>query len=521
MILNPAQNKALEAIEGPLLTIAGPGTGKTQLLSARVGSILEKTDLLPENILCLTFTDAASVAMRKRLIKFMGVAAHRVPIFTFHSFSQKVISDYQNELGIQSLEPVSDLEAIVYYNKIIDSFELGNPLKNYKFPYVYRDKLIKLNRLLKQERLTKDSLFAIIDKQIEELPYSEKVIYKRAYKGNKAGDLNKINYNKELEKLNKLKVATQACYDYRKQLSENGRYDFDDMILWVTDFLKTNEYALFRYQEQYQYIMVDEYQDTNKAQNDLMLILASYWENPNLMVVGDDDQSIYRFQGANVENLHDFESRFAKHLQKVVLSENYRSSQAILDSASWVINKNTTRLIADKKLIEKSKTLLNTDAPIVIECTNPLYETAFIVNKIIEAHANGLPYSEIAVIYRNHAQVNFLTMYLSSKNIPFYLKKRTNILGMPFIANIIELLYYIKDEKSKPYSGEHRLFKILHYDFWEIAPADLAKLAFYIKQEKIVWRDAINGISNNPITNHQSPITNHQSPITNHQFYKH
>ena len=120
MILNSAQKYAVQSIDGPLITIAGPGTGKTQLLSARVGSILEKTDLLPENILCLTFTDAATVAMRKRLIKFMGASAHRVPIFTFHSFCQKVITDYQNEMGIISLEPISELEIVEYFNKVID-----------------------------------------------------------------------------------------------------------------------------------------------------------------------------------------------------------------------------------------------------------------------------------------------------------------------------------------------------------------------------------------------------------------
>ena len=493
MILNPAQNKAVEAIDGPLMTIAGPGTGKTQLLSARVKSILEKTDLHAENILCLTFTDAAAVAMRKRLIDFMKANAHRVPIFTFHSFCQKVITDYQNELGIQSLEPISELETIQFYNKIIDNFEFGNPLKNYKLPYVYRKNLVELNRLLKQERITKEQLFDIIDKQMEELPFNEKVFYK----GNKAGDVNKNNYDKELDKLNKLKAATEACYSYRQKLSENGRYDFDDMILWVIQFLKDNEFALLRYQEQYLYIMVDEYQDTNKAQNELMLLLASYWESPNLMVVGDDDQSIYRFQGANVENLHDFKSRFAKDLLEVVLSENYRSSQAILDSSSAVININTTRLIADKKLESKSNKLLSNEAPLVIECTNQLYETAYIVNEISKALNKGVPLSEIAVIYRNHSQVDYLKTYLSLKNIPFYLKKRTDILSMPFISNIIELLYYIKDEKAKSYSGEHRLFKILHYDFWEIAPADLAKLAFYLKQERLPWRDTMNGLGNN------------------------
>ncbi|MFM9944860.1 MAG: ATP-dependent DNA helicase [Bacteroidia bacterium] len=497
MILNPAQNKAVDSIEGPLMTIAGPGTGKTQLLSARVGSILEKTDLLPENILCLTFTDAASAAMRKRLIKFMSADAHRVPIFTFHSFCQKVITDYQNEMEILSLEPVSDLETIEFYNKIIDQFEFGNPLKNYKVPYTYRKDLKELNRLLKQEQLTKVTIEESIKKLIDELPSNESILYKRAYKGFKAGNINPTKYKEAYDKLEKLKFAIQACYDYRQLLSENGRYDFDDMIIWVIDFLKKNEHALVRYQEQYQYIMVDEYQDTNKAQNELMLLLASYWDSPNVMVVGDDDQSIYRFQGANVENLHDFENRFTHDLQKVVLSENYRSSQSILDAAGWVIHKNTTRLIADKKLESKNPEIKSNEPPLVVECTNLMYEAAFITNEILKAKAEGMPLSEMAVIYRNHAQVDVLKAYLGLKGIPYYLKKRTDILNIPFTTNIIELLYYIGDEKIKPYSGEHRLFKILHFDFWEIAPADLAKLAFYLKEEKLKWRDAINGIEEN------------------------
>lgn len=499
MILNSLQNSAVEAIDGPLMVIAGPGTGKTQLLSARVLIILEKTDLNPENILCLTFTDSATTAMRKRLINFLGAAAHRVPIFTFHSFCQKVIFDYQNEIGVTLLEPIAELESIGFYNKIIDRLELGNPLKNYKIPYYYRKDLVKLNTLLKQERITKEFLFQLIEKKTEELLLNESLYYKVNRGENKKGDLNTTKYNKEIEKMDKLKAATEACYDYRKQLLENGRYDFDDMILWVIDFLKLNKYALLRYQELYQYIMVDEYQDTNKAQNDLVLLLASYWDSPNLMVVGDDDQSIYRFQGANVENLHAFESQFAKYLQKVVLAENYRSSQAILNSSGWLINKNTTRLIPDKKLIERNENLKSTDNPIVIECTNQLYEAAWITNKIEDDYKNGVSYSEMAVIYRNHKQVDILKSYLTLKNIPYYLKKRTNVLLTPLVNNIIELLYYIGEEKNRPYNAEHRLFKILHFDFWEIPPSDLAKLAFYIKQEKIRWRDCINDLKENTI----------------------
>ena len=150
MTLNDAQNVAVEEIDGPLITIAGPGTGKTQLLSARVVSILNKTDLLPDNILCLTFTDAATVALRKRLIEFMGAQAHKVSIFTFHSFCQKVINENQNEIGNLVLEPISELEIIENYNKIIDGFSSENPLKHYKVPYIYRSEIFELNRLLKQ-----------------------------------------------------------------------------------------------------------------------------------------------------------------------------------------------------------------------------------------------------------------------------------------------------------------------------------------------------------------------------------
>jgi DNA helicase-2/ATP-dependent DNA helicase PcrA len=497
MILNDAQSSAVNAIEGPLMVIAGPGTGKTQLLSARVGNILEKTDMMPENVLCLTFTDSATVAMRKRLIKFMGSTAYRVPIFTFHSFCQKVITDYQNEMGISYLEPISELESIEIYNAIIDDFELGNPLKNYKLPYQYRKDFVNLNKLLKQERITKDNLFPIIDQRIEELPFDPQYLYKVNRGKFKKGDLNPTLYDKALEKLKKLKAAVETCYVYRDKMQETGRYDFDDMILWVIELLTNNEYALLRYQEQYQYIMVDEYQDTNKAQNELILLLASYWESPNLMVVGDDDQSIYRFQGANVENLHAFESKFANELNKVVLSENYRSSQPILDSSSHVINNNTTRLIPNKNLVSKKADLLSKAAPEIIECTNEFYEAAFILNKILDAKNQGIPFSEIAIIYRNHNQANIIKSCLSTYGVPYYLRRRIDILTSPLITNILELLKYIAEEKNKPYQGEHRLFKILHFDFWEIAPADLAKIAFYIKKERKNWRDCLNGLAKN------------------------
>lgn len=495
MMLNEAQRNAVNCIEGPLMVIAGPGTGKTQLLSARVGNILESTDLLPENILCLTFTDSATVAMRKRLISFMGSSAYRIPIFTFHSFCQKIITDYQHEMGISFLEPVSDIEVINYYHKIIDKWEIGNPLKNYKVPYIYRKDIISLNKILKQERISKDYLFQLITDEIKALPFKEELLYKVNRGAMKKGELNPKKYEEALTKLQKLQSAAETCFEYREVLLEKGRYDFDDMILWVIDFLNSHPFALLRYQEQYQYIMVDEYQDTNKAQNELILLLASYWDSPNLMVVGDDDQSIYRFQGANVENLHAFESQFARDLQKIVLKENYRSSQLILDTSGSVISKNTTRLLPNKELLAKKN--FASEIPLVIECPNEMYEAAAVFNMIDAYHKSGVPFSEMAVIYRNHKQVDRLQTYLNANNIPFTLKKRTNILEMPLIINIIELLRYISDEGIKAYEGEFRLFRILHFDFWEILPSDLAKLSLHIRKERLKWRMCLDNLAEN------------------------
>jgi DNA helicase-2/ATP-dependent DNA helicase PcrA len=498
MILNEAQTQAVYTVEGPLMVIAGPGTGKTQILSSRVAQILEQTDMLPENILCLTFSDAAAVAMKKRLMSMIGAASHRVAVFTFHSFCQRVISDYQAELSVLSLEPISDLETIEYYNKLIDKLELGNPLKHYKIPYFYRKQLIALNKILKQEQLEKDDLISLIEKRMEDMKYEDYFLYKRNTKDAKKGDLNPRLYNEAVEKLNRLIAAVHLCFDYRSVCEKNGRYDFDDMIRWVIDLFKTNEAALLHYQEIYQYIMVDEYQDTNNSQNELTFLLASYWDSPNLMVVGDDDQSIYRFQGANIENLHDFAGRFAHDLQKIVLSENYRSSQNILNTATHVIQKNTNRLIDDKQLLAKSNALIADGPPVVSACFNQIYECAYVYNAIEKAHSDGIPYSEMAVIYRNHEQAEHLQSYLKLKGVPFYLKRRTDILSYPLIQNVLELLEYIADEKSKSFNGEYRLFKILHFDFWEIPTVDLAKFAWFMRRERLQWRTCINELGKHP-----------------------
>lgn len=497
MIFNQAQKEAIDSIEGPLMVIAGPGTGKTRILTNRVLSIIEKTGLNPENILCLTYTDAASSEMRKRLIDMMGSSAHRVEINTFHAFCQKVITEYKSELNVQNLEPVSVLEQVLYYNAIFDNLNDDNPLKNFKNPYSERRNVITLNNYLKKENIERTTIYKLSDDFLERMRNDESMFYKKNSGEHKKGDFKEKDFKREENKAKKLKAAADICFKYREILENNGRYEFDDMIIWVINLFKSNPEILLNYQEKYQYVMVDEFQDNNKTQFELTLLLASYWDTPNLMIVGDDDQSIFKFQGANLENLVEFEMKFSNSMKKVVLNENYRSSQQILDAATFLIKNNKTRLIEDKNLVQKSQ-LIKPDSKIeIVECTNKYYEAAFVVEEIEKLYKSGTGYGEMAVIYRKNKESEIFQKLLLQKNIPFYLKKKVNIFSVDIIKNVVKILNYINLENIRPYSGQHHLFEILHFDFWNIKSADIAKLAFFISSKKIYWRDCLNDIREN------------------------
>ena len=183
---------------------------------------------------------------------------------------------------------------------------------------------------------------------VASLPDREEFIYKRKYKEFNAGDLKKDKIEEEKEKMEKLRAAVNEFDRFQQLMRKKNRYDFDDMINWVIKAFEENKNLLANYQERYQYILVDEYQDTSGTQNRLVELLISYWEKPNVFVVGDDDQSIYRFQGANVENMLQFADSYKNDLLTVVLTNNYRSTQPILDISKTLINRNDERLV--KKL---------------------------------------------------------------------------------------------------------------------------------------------------------------------------
>src|SRR5215213_7494723 len=480
--LNQQQKQAVDKIFGPVMVIAGPGTGKTQILSVRIGKILLETDYLPSNILCLTYTDAGVLAMRKRLLNMIGPDAYSVQIHSFHSFCNMVIQQNMHLFHKKELQPINELEQVQCLMELIDGFDNSHPLKRYKTDAYFEAGYLKdLFSNMKREGWTADHLV----KKVEE--YIEDIIPDTFYNKIKAkkGIIElTAEGRKEQEKMIKLKSAVQAFPMYQKILKEKQRYDFDDMINWVINVFETNADVLANYQEQYQFILVDEYQDTSGAQNKLVELLVSYWqeESPNLFVVGDDDQSIYRFQGANMENMRMLAGKY-NDLLRVVLTQNYRSVQPILDASHLLIQNNTQRLTNEFDDLQKILTASNPNhrdikiAPIIKSVSNEFEENILIAEEIRQLIDEGVPPGKIAVIYKEHRTGDELQKFLQLQKVPYYTKKSINLLKDPFIKNILCYLKYVIAEKEISFSGEPMLFEILHHNFHNVPALRIASIS--------------------------------------------
>ncbi len=489
--LNPQQRKAVDAIEGPVMVIAGPGTGKTQILAARIGRILLDTDAIPENILCLTYTDAGSIAMRKRLQQFIGADAYKVNIYTFHAFCNDVIQDNLSLFEKNTLDAISELESIDFFKLLIDSFPKDHPLKRYRGDVYFEiNNLRNLFSSMKREGWTPPFINQKIDEYMEGLPTRDEYIAKRATGNFKKGDLRTDKIEEEKEKMEKLRAAVNEFDNYQGLMRKKNRYDFDDMINWVIKVFEENKNVLANYQEKFQYILVDEFQDTSGTQNKLVQLLISYWDKPNVFVVGDDDQSIYRFQGANVENMLEFASAYSADLVTVVLTDNYRSTQPILDISKTLINRNEERLVKQidglsKELITAKTELIGLNhQPVIKEYNSVKDEMADITNSVAKLLQQHIAPGKIAVIYKENKYGEELAKYFRLKNIPVYSKRSINILEQPFTKKIIQLLRYLNAETDIPYGGDEMLFGILHYDFYNIPPIEIAKLTVEVNQKK-------------------------------------
>ncbi len=465
--LNAEQKIAVDTINGPVLVLAGPGTGKTQVLSMRIANILIQTDTSPDAILALTFTESGVRAMKERLVSIAGKAAYYVNIHTFHSFASDIIRENPDEFITSSqIEPLSDLERIYIFKEIFDELDL-KIIKPFNAPYFYLQTAIDKIKDLKRESIDPDEYEKIIkDSELEEK------------------DLDK---NNELLKIYRI---------YLEKLKKYKRYDFEDMINFVIEKFKSSPDFLKRYQEKFQYFLVDEFQDTNSAQAELLYLLNSYGEwadNPNLFVVGDDDQSVYRFQGASIENIINFYDKFPK-TQIIVLKTNYRSNQHIIDTAQSVIKNNKLRISEQIKIekVQKSFDQNNSDQKIKThhaKFSTYFLENYYIANQIHELLNNRVKPSEIAIIYRNNADAEEIKKVLTKFNIKYKIVGGENILKSGVIIRFLHLLKVI--DKMSRADEDLELFTLLNYEFLHFDQLDVLKLSRFASSKKINLFEAI------------------------------
>jgi len=494
--LNDEQQQAVDTVYGPVMVIAGPGTGKTEVLSMRIANLLRSdAQVQPNEILCLTYTDEATNAMRRRLVQIIGSAAHKVNICTFHGFCNNVIQSNSEYFSLRSLQPITDLERTELLYELLEELPQGHVLRKLS-GNIYFDagRLNRLFDLMKREHLSSESIANAVQVYLNDLPNRDQYVYKRNGKGYKAGDLKQALIDEEQRRMETTRAAAALLDAYTAKMREKGRYDFNDMILWVLEAFRNNPALLLSYQERHQFILVDEFQDTNGAQNELLKLLAEFWEDPNIFVVGDDDQSIYEFQGARIRNIIEFYERYKDNIKVVVLPQNYRSSQAILDKATRAIQNNQERLVYQLQGLNLNKNIISAHprfaqpdeivTPVVKAYSNVLHEEADIVLQIEKLQQKGVALRDVAIIYAQHKQADNIMALMERKGIPYCVKKPVNILELPAIQQIITVLRYLDLERQQPFSAEALLFEAMHAPYYGIAPTDIALLSLYIQQNR-------------------------------------
>lgn len=467
-LLNDSQRRAVETIEGPVMVVAGPGTGKTQTLTARIAHILKRTDTPPDGILALTFTESGAGEMRQRLAEMIGPTAYYINIYTFHAFCSDVIQSHPDLFpSVLKLEPLSDLERVSIFRDIIDRTKL-TATKPYGAPYLYVPSLIRAVSDLKREGIGSEDFKKLLASHAPTAPQEEK-FYLR---------------NHELARIYRR---------YERELVARGRYDFEDMITLVRDAFGKNQALLLDYQQRFLYILVDEYQDTNSAQNDLLFLLASYWgPHANIFVVGDDEQSIFRFQGASVENILSFRDAFPD-ATIISLTENYRSTQFILDAARAVVSHN--KLSLREKLPQIRRKLRSTSLGRAKLLRIGLFssgitEQFFIAKKIQELLKSGTPPREIAVMYRHNADGAEIAEFLSRMGIAYDLEGGKDVLTDPTIEKLLLLMKAVLGVRNNQEGVD--LFTLVNYPFFGCDYVDTLKLSRHASERKMNLWDAMN-----------------------------
>ena len=316
---NKKQEECINEINGKIMVLAGPGTGKTYTLINRIKNMLT-SNIKPDTILCLTFSDAAANEMRQRLIKELGILATKVDIYTYHSFCNAIIKAYPNQFELnENVKLINKTVELELMKKTIDEVKPKDFVSQRSDKYYYAKDFISHVAKLKSLRILKDEYIKYIDINPNLKPKLNELKFE-IQEREKSGNLkNKTRYQ-QVEKIEKDIAKAIELWDiyeiYSKKMFENNYIDFQDMINFVIDQFESDNLFLKEIANRYSYLMVDEYQDTNQLQNNIIFKLLDEMENKNIMVVGDDDQIIYGFQGAKSDNVENFLSRYKSNMPK-------------------------------------------------------------------------------------------------------------------------------------------------------------------------------------------------------------
>lgn len=560
--LNEQQRRAVDMIDGPVLVVAGPGTGKTQLLTTRIANILDKTDTAAENILCLTFTESAAATMRERLTSLIGKDAYDVTISTYHSFGSDLIRRFPEYFtDFADLHPIDDLGIDSTFRKVLDNLPYSSPLKfagNYlgdiktfvsdaKRALLTPDDLLKIvnqnenfinstskvvvetlrglqridkkstqlfghlaTELAKISSATKEPIAGItplaklaldeLNQALEDAEKSGKTTPLTTWKNNWLAKNDQGEFVMEGDRVNqKIQAAAHVYRQYLQSLKEQRLFDYDDMIIEAVSALAANADLRYSLQERYLYLLLDEFQDTNAAQAKLVQLLSDNPVSegrPNVLAVGDDDQAIYAFQGADYSHMLGFQKMY-KDTTVIPLTKNYRSHHDILHVARGIAEQIEERLHHHFPEIEKTLTAESPKLPKTavverIEAKSDLAQFGWTAKKIKELLGQGVSANEIAVLAPQHKYIEPLVAFLHQENIPIRYEKRENILDDPAIKQLLSMSELVLNLNAvQPRDASARWVEVLSFDFWNLPTSLIWELSWQASDHHEQWTNTL------------------------------
>ncbi len=465
--LNKAQKEAVDAIDGPVMVVAGPGTGKTQILALRIANILTKTDTKADGILCLTFTNAGVKAMRQRLRAYIGAEASKVKVATFHSFGMEMVEKYFAALDLPEAPQLMDeKDSVALCDSILHSRDWAQIRPRSDASRYFRD-LKSLISLLKRERLAPEIFAAEVRAEIQSIQEDPENISSR---GATKGELKKDALAK-MDSLSRTLEAVEFYGLYEEAKKEKNAFDYDDVLEALVKIVELSEESGYFIRENYQYILIDEHQDSSGVQNEFLDKVWGGEEMPNIFVVGDDRQLIYGFGGASLEYFENFKHAFGK-AKFITLTENYRSTAPILEAAHSLLQSSITK----EKLQSQSKE----KHPLrIFECDYPRDEIILAGIEMKERLAKGEDKNEMSILLPKNRQVRSAVAILRDMGLPVSSGESLNFFDSSEARAIIRVLKIIAD----PHDGA-ALAESFFDTLSGIAPLDAHKFLRTVKMRE-------------------------------------